>query len=262
MKYQKNYLTRVIFQLRFDPVLVLESTQPADFQSKIRSRFPRGAKEAQDFEIETSLSANRSFKAELRNVRKRWTFLSEDDARMLTVAANEFTIQYTKYKDSDQLKSDFTFLWEEFQQIYHVQPLERVGLRYINEISLATGNPLSWDGYIDQKLLAAILGFPSPEGHALSRSFHEIRWGGDDHRLAFRFGIHNSDYPNPVAKREFILDYDCFSSGPVDAAYALDLLAVYNRLIENLFEQSIDDHLRRDMGILEAKETILREENG
>ncbi len=138
-------------------------------------------------------------------------------------------------------------MWTPFRDTYEVDTLDRVGLRYINRIVLPSGHPLDWDGYIDRKLTAATLEVPGPGSPSLARSMHTIFWHEDDYRIKFQFGIHNSDFPNPVAKREFILDYDCFSVGPVDAADAPNCLVSYNKLIESLFEQSIGDKLREDM---------------
>jgi len=83
---------------------------------------------------------------------------------------------------------------------------------------------------------------------------HALHLGAADHRITFQFGINNSDFPNPVAKRAFVLDYDCCSVGPVDASDAETCVGKYNQVIHDLFEASIGDRLRQDLGVIEPSE--------
>ena len=144
-----------------------------------------------------------------------------------------------------KLMADFDWSWP--KQIDRVQVEDLFTFRFINEINLATGDPLDWSGFIDASVLKATLGVECPTGHAWARSMHELHWRDEDHRLAFRFGIHNSDFPSPVVKRVFILDYDCVSIGAMDASMALKCLTAYNRVIADQFEASIGPNLRELM---------------
>ena len=251
MKYEKNYLTQVIFQLSFSPILKLD-TSPGDFQEQIKGRFPQ-PKEGQEITVKGSMSLKGDMKTDMsvEAVRKRWLFFSKDESKSITIASNLFSLEYKKYQNLEATSDDFNFLWEKFQNIYQVETLERVGLRYINQIVLPSGEPLDWKGYIDEKIIAATLDVPAPESHRLCRSTHATYWLQDDHRITFQYGIQNSDFPNPLVKREFVLDYDCSSMGPTDASDAENCLIRYNELIDTLFEINIGDRLREDMGVIE-----------
>lgn len=250
MKYQKNYLANVIFQLRFDPILALEDNSPSGFQEKITEFFPRMT-EGQEFEIQTTMSPNKTVDAKVKTLRKRWTFLTGDDSKCVTISANMFCLEYKKYEDIIEARKDFDFLWQEFQNIYTVPALNRVGLRYVNQITLQSGDPLNWEGYIDDEVINATFKSPSLANHNLARSIHHIHLVGEDHQVKFQFGVPNSDFPNPIAKREFILDYDCYSIGETSPSDAGNCLVSYGTLMEELFEKSIGEELRNDMEIIE-----------
>ncbi|MBE9479587.1 MAG: TIGR04255 family protein [Chloroflexi bacterium] len=250
MKYEKNYLTQVIFQLNFSPILKLD-TSPGDFQEQIKEQFPH-PKEGQEIKVKGSMSLKGDMKTDMsvESVRKRWMFFSEDESKSITIASNLFNLEYKKYQNLEATRKDFNSLWKIFQDLYHVETLERVGLRYINQIVLPSGDPLDWREYIDEEIIAATLGVPTPADHRLCRSTHATYWLDDDHRITFQFGIQNSDFPNPLVKREFVLDYDCSSMGPTDASDAENCLIRYNELIDTLFELNIGNGLREDMGVI------------
>lgn len=257
MKYRKNYLAKVIFQLRFDPVLKLRETEPGEFQVQIKGRFPHvkpGRRVILKGELKNLLGQEEKGKTHMvvHDIENFWTFSTDDKSALLTILADEFTLEYSKYKDVHATSDDFEFLWSKFQAIYDVKTLSRVGLRYINQINFSTGAPLDWEEYINKDVIASTLGIAVPDEHRLGRSMNTIFWLADDHRIKFQFGINNRDFPNPIAKREFILDHDCFSIDPVDPANAKNYLIRYNKLIGMAFERSIDEKLRQEMEPIES----------
>ena len=246
MPYKKNFLTKVIFQLRFDPIISVESEGPDCFQEKICGEWPR-TKEMKELQVEASLEKDKPVRTEVKSVKRRWVFASQDGRKTLTVGSDIFSLEYGKYENIGATKGDFEFLWGHFTECYTLSELSRVGLRYINEIVLPTGDPLDWAGYIADEVLGATLKGWEAEQLRLARSFHELHLVAEDYRLAFKFGIMNSDFPNPIAKREFILDYDCVSLGPVESSRVPGCLVAYNEVIGNRFERSIGSRLREEM---------------
>lgn len=253
MAYKTNYLKLVIFQLQFDPILELANTSPSEFHKKIIGELP-GVQEGYEIEVQTSVIANKSVaKTEVKpdtkitKSRPRWIFTSKDKLKQLAVAEQHFTLVYKQYDDSEATKRDIDFLWTAFKDTYKISELSRVGLRYINEITRPEGDPLAWEGYIHDDIVKASLGSPQPENHKLTRSMHAMFWIDDDHRITFQFGIQNSDFPNPIAKKEFMLDYDCSSMGPTEISEVVPCFEKYNKMIESLFESSIEEELRNLM---------------
>ena len=247
MPYKKNYLARVIFQLRFDPLLVLEGESPGRFQEDIRARFPN-LKVGQEIELLTQLSLQPETQANVRTTRPRWIFSAKDESRSLTVSSTMFSLEYTKYESMQATQDDFEFVWRKFRDTYQVDTLTRAGLRYIDKVARPSGNPLDWQGWISDRLLAATFAAEPPAGHKWARSMHALHWTEDDHRITLQFGIHNADeFPSPVVKREYVLDFDCSSVGAVEADEASACLTRYHGFLRDLFEQSIGDAMRADM---------------
>jgi uncharacterized protein (TIGR04255 family) len=241
VKYEQNFLKEVVFQVRFEPILRLETEAPADFQSAIKERFP-AVQAGQAIEIDASASVDKGFDAKVRSTRKTWTFFTKDKTRSLTVESSALTLSYTVYKNFDEVQSDVDFLWERFQTIYSVETLSRIGLRYINVIEI-DGNPLDWAGLIAPTLLD-MFAIPSPEDHGLLRAIHTVFWGSEDTLVKFSYGIYNTEFPAPPVHRQFILDYDCYSVAPKDARDIRDTLIQYITVIYGLFERGITNGLR------------------
>ncbi len=63
----------------------------------------------------------------------------------------------------------------------------------------------------------------------------------------FQYGFANSEFPNQISKREFILDYDCsvIINGRIENVKAI-LLNLRNK-VNSLFENSILEGLRNEM---------------
>jgi uncharacterized protein (TIGR04255 family) len=248
--YKKNYLETVIFQLRFPLILKLESTSPGEYQELVHERFPN-PRAGSEVNLEVLMTPDLS-KAEKRSFRPRWLFFAKDEMKSVTVGSDIFSLEYRKFTDVSDAEGDFSFAWGAFRRLYQVERIDRVGVRYVDKITLPSGNPFDWSGYIQEDIMKAVVGVPALPGHDVLRSMHALHLGATDHRITFQFGIHNSDFPNPVAKRSFILDFDCCSVGPVEAADAEASVRVYNEVIHELFERSIGDLLRQDLGIVDT----------
>lgn len=241
-KYKTNFLDRVIFQLRFDPILSLENESPSEFQTLIRESYP-GLQQSELVQIEEQGPSKKVVKRVTQ-----YDFISADNTH-ITVTPIQFSLEYFDYESIEVMVSDFETAWGHFQSIYKVPSLSRVGLRYIDVITVdAASDPLVWDGYLSEEIVAATLGISGPSDLSLGRSMHRLDWVGDDYRLSFQFGLHNPDFPNPIGKREFTLDCDCVSIGATDSSDVLELLNQFHDQTGALFEKSIGGELRKHMG--------------
>ncbi len=249
VKYRKNYLTQVIFQLRFAPLGELGSREMEEYGGKVKTFLPK-VDVLQRMQFTATLSPQEPSSVKTEKQQPAWRFQSEDGSKTLTVAPEQFALEYSKYEDSDAMKHDIDVLWNPFLQVHPVEILKRVGLRYVNQIVLQTGSGLDWNGWLAEEIVASTLRFPAPVTIGLARSMHVAIWQGEDYGVRLQWGINNSDYPNAITKREFILDYDCFTVGDTEAGNATKLLDEYNKVIEDLFERSIEQKLRDEMGVI------------
>lgn len=133
-----------------------------------------------------------------------------------------------------------------FQTLYQVPIFNRIGLRYINEIIFTEGNPLDWNNLIAPDLITAVKACTT-EGMDMVRSMHQLHVRKNDSIIVFNYGLSNPDFPNTLARRVFVLDYDCSQTG-VASNNALNSLNELNVICESMFELSIEDGLRDHMG--------------
>jgi len=68
-----------------------------------------------------------------------------------------------------------------------------------------------------------------------------------DMRVRFQYGMHNPDYPSVIRRKQFILDYDAYREETQTGDELERNLMRFHSKIQELFEQSITDELRRIM---------------
>jgi uncharacterized protein (TIGR04255 family) len=66
--------------------------------------------------------------------------------------------------------------------------------------------------------------------------------------MRFQYGLFNSEYPNPIAKREFALDYDCFLQSEMAFSEVPGYLTKFHDEIEKLFRESVTEELLKSIG--------------
>ena len=57
----------------------------------------------------------------------------------------------------------------------------------------------------------------------------------------------NSEYPNVISKKEFLLDYDCVTIGELSVNQIINTTKKFHEIIYDLFEASIDEELKELM---------------
>ena len=121
-----------------------------------------------------------------------------------------------------------------------------MGLRYINQITIDEGSPFDWKGWVKANLITGLEFVDKKE--SLARSMGIITYIFDDFKMKFQYGMYNSEFPNPISKREFVLDYDCSTKEPRDLGESLDLLDRMHDLIKEKFRESIDTEFEKQIG--------------
>jgi uncharacterized protein (TIGR04255 family) len=72
----------------------------------------------------------------------------------------------------------------------------------------------------------------------------------DDHRVLFQFGMYNPEYPNSVARKVFVLDFDCYKEDALNVSQIRELIEILQKDEESLFERSIENGLREQMVVV------------
>ena len=155
-------------------------------------------------------------------------------------------LELTKYANFSDLFKTIELVLSEFMRAYDKVVAKRMGLRYINAITIKEGDPLDWHNLIANDLTSTIAFLKDKS--KLSRVMNTIELNKSDRKIIFRFGLFNSEYPNTIARKEFILDYDCYTDDEKEIDQIADLIREFHDEIVKLFEASIRDNLREIMG--------------
>lgn len=240
MIYKKNFLKKVIFRIDFDKIKLgrLET-----FLEKIKKDFPIVEKERGEEGVVNINLKTKEFDQASSPITS-WNIYNKSKSVKIKVHPKFLTIEYFKYKSSIELLANIEIVLD-FLKTFDIATINRMGLRYINEIKVKNENPLDWKKYINDRLLGSI-NFTLENNKTIARAISYIIFKEEFGDINFHYGLWNSSYPNPISERVFILDFDAHSKFPLEVE-GIDLanqVTEYNQKIEALFEKSIKAGLR------------------
>ena len=252
MHYRKNFLSKVIFKVDFkSPLSSISDENYSSFSGKVKERYSFTVSKPitrVSFRIEPTGSG-----LDRQVIGKIWEHRDKEGGNKILVLSPEFLVleyQNRIYTHFAEFKEDMAFFYEKFQSTFDLDTFPRIGLRYINEISLLEGNPLDWEGYIKHDLISSTLAGLDAD-MKLTRSMHQFMAKcSEDASVLFQYGIFNPEFPNPVSRREYILDIDCFIPGAAEKGEVIDRLSELNVVAAKMFEDSIGEKLRALMEVI------------
>ncbi|NTU66356.1 MAG: TIGR04255 family protein [Candidatus Moranbacteria bacterium] len=239
-KYGKNYLSKVILRLDFDKI---ELGSLENFHNdELKKFFPLFA-EKKDLEIGLSGDLVSNKISQTRNESVSYVFENSEKTKRFRVGERYVFIEYDKYSNSEELYKDIKVVIDRFILTFGVKTINRLGLRYINEIKLKEPNALDWKNYINKDLLG---GLNFSKNEILSRSLSQLVFKKDKGDMSFTYGVFNKEFPSEINIKEFILDFDCHSILPFELLEEniLNRIELYHSHIEDLFEKCITQKFR------------------
>jgi len=136
--YKCNPLEKVICQLRFPPILKIDTEVPDKFQERIRESFPEFSEKA---EIKLPIFKNSQKDIPINLLQsitptgnKNYEFSSEDKVWTINLTRTFIALSTNKYKRREEFREHFNAPLEAFINIYKPSAFSRVGLRYIDII--------------------------------------------------------------------------------------------------------------------------------
>lgn len=246
--YNRNFLKRVILRIDFlAPFLDWAEALPAELSQDLLRQFPIAEPKpgfTQKFEMHLATKELQTARTDFT----QWRFFGKNREKQLTLHPEFLAMEVTQYPRYETVRDEFLAICAAFFRAFPPdapQP-SRLGMRYINVFEgLGEDVPLiDWSGFFHPLLLEAFK-FPPPEDHAmLSRVFHNIEFTFNEFSLRFQFGMHNPDYPAPLRRKSFVLDYDAYMQGALDKAGIGQLLDRFHAKIQEYFEISIREKTR------------------
>ncbi len=135
--YKKNPLVEVICQLRFPPILKIDTDIPANFQDSIRSDFPN-FKETSEWKVEIDPTSQEKLPPEVLSQllkstgTKNYEFSTDDENWKINLTRTFIALTTRSYTRWETFKEKWIKLLKVFNEIYSPDYFSRVGLRYID----------------------------------------------------------------------------------------------------------------------------------
>ena len=246
IRYATNFIAAVIARVDFAPILSIAQTPVALFQEDVRLILPEYGTNTIT-EIESTLSRVDGVPS-LDNKRVdlvTHVFKSEAGDCSLTLCQKYLSVECSRYTTYEDFKEIVTTAIDALKRRYGSPTIQRLGLRYVNQIRPGNGDPFDWKGLVDSTL-THFLDSVVDDKSKLARAITRAVYAEDDYSLAVTYGFFNREYPAKIASREFYLDFDCFTS----ESQPQEILPNFDRFherIQELFEKCSGDGLRAIM---------------
>jgi uncharacterized protein (TIGR04255 family) len=233
VRLQRAPLAEVICQVRFPSILRIASEQPVDFQERIRERFPQlTVEQGVVVHMEPLGTMPPSAKPEPRIFR----FKSPDGNTVVSLALNFYALSTTSYTHWRDFLELLQLVNQAACEVYDLPYAARVGLRYINQLTLENTGTSSvaelWE-ILRPELMMLLRGDCWDEPLEMLNNL--VLAGEDSERLTLRSGFKSREEP------ALLLDFDYYVEGNISLENLLELCQRYHDVIYNAFRWCIPD---------------------
>lgn len=245
--YSQNPLVEVICQLRFPPILRIETEPPATLQDVIRVAYPLYAEKSavsvqlpQEVPPEVAKMVNDLGIGRGTNLTHE--FSSRDNTWHLTLSRDAIALRTTKYERWDEFRTRLDTACTAFVSAYQPSFYTRIGLRYVDVIQRSKFGLQEvrfsdlLKPHIAGELSASEI---ADEIETASRDIL-IRVDEEGGRVRIRHGI---AFIESSDEQCFLIDSDYFTGKHTETSDALRVLDRFNRIAGQLFRWCISDQL-------------------
>jgi len=245
--YGRNSLAAVIVQLRFRPVLkIKEGTGIAQFQEKIRERFPGyDTVEVQELEITPAGMQMRQDGAH--------RFHADDEPTTLSLDTQALTLEYKAHKSRDHLLKDLSLVMAALEGVYAPIVPVRLGVRYVNLIRKAListdlGRSVGWKELLTERFVTVPGGIAELDDTTTFKV--EMISPHTRGKMAVRYGVavQPQPPPRPLPEQVFRLDTDRFIEAPFKSSEVTPLAKDFVQDIFHVFATAAGPALKEWMG--------------
>jgi uncharacterized protein (TIGR04255 family) len=233
--YAQNPLVEVICQLKFPPILRIDTELPSAFQEAIRKEYPlMQIAEAEQFPLPPALlkMVQQSVPGLVQG--RTYHFLSEDSKWKVAVSRDFLALSTTSYKRWEEFRDKLETALGAFVDTYSPSFFVRVGLRYRDVIkkSAEALKGLDWP----QILQPHILGELGQENlrNAIVHAAREILISLNDTSGQVRI-LHGLIREAGDTDFSYSIDSDFFSEERINIKNAFEVLDAYHREAGRLF---------------------------
>jgi|GEM_PF-4971064 len=253
MHYQTNFLTNVVFRLDFETVPDLQRPERPALSRAIEAWFPfLTVTPGSQISINVGPQGTEFRQGKAAPVYEHRRV--EGGNPKVTLAPDFLAIEYeagfVSYRDA--MRTEIAQVSGALGNAYPGMRINRVGLRYINQITRPDGLATDWANLIEPSLVAAVAA-GLPAGMRIARSMRQSHVFDDVATLVLTHGWVNPDFPGELVRRHFVIDIDAFRQSPLDVVEIVPTTDAFNNRCEALFEASIAPGLREIMGVVDER---------
>ncbi|MDO9523477.1 MAG: TIGR04255 family protein [Methanocorpusculum sp.] len=250
IKYKNNFIKKVICRVDFVETLSNESISDQKLDLSIKESYQY---KKMDQRVRVNLidimNDNPGEELAIKNHSQEGlqkTYLDEDGNKLI-LSNTFFVVECTHYGTFESYVASFKAFLNELFLKNNINTM-RIGLRYVNILDANTIK-IQKNFFVSPISGAAQRNaFEKSDLVKLVRSIQTTEYVYGDLRLNFRYGFINENYPAPISKNDFVLDFDCFSPESMNTADdIITTLTNCHKIIQELFETSITDKLRLEM---------------
>jgi len=167
-------------------------------------------------------------------------FQSPATGRTVKVSQQNFVLAFTRYTCFEDFKAEVLAKTRVFCETFEVKSLTRVGLRYVNEIILPTGE----DRASMLRFVRPIIDFSRVGIESVEEFFTQIRIRHRNHMVLLRsVTLPDSERRN----RAYVLDIDCHSQGALPFGSLESVLDEYHDTAQRYFLDHITEEFKNKM---------------
>jgi uncharacterized protein (TIGR04255 family) len=250
--YEQNPLKEVVCQLRFPPILRIQTSAPDEFQEVIRKKFPN-----YDQQLEAPIALPPGSPQDLQELAKHirpaeskrlHLFGSADEAITITLAQDSIALKTIAYPRWEQFREILSFAFDAFVQVYDPAFCSRIGLRYIDVVirSELGLTDVPWS----ELIAGHIAGELSDERVAPSivQALKVVTISLKDRHDELVTIRHGFGALEPGAEYYYIIDADFYTQEQTAFEQTKDILNVFNRRAGDLFRWCITERLSSALG--------------
>ncbi len=260
-RLRNHQLALVLCQIRFSTVLrINQDDAVVAFQEAIRHTYPRYAKQQGMTALITPQGVQEQAVAAAQH-----RFDDSEGTFTATLSTDFVALETRGYADIDDFVSRVVALATAVEEHYAPAEIQRVGLRFINELRLPGAHPST---ELREAIAPALLGAVGSNEliDAVVGAQQILELAGDDSRMLVRHGLHRQGTtvdllleqtkPNPQLSQPFyLMDIDAFAERNV--SYSVDgietILREFNDDVRSFFAWGVcEDYRRNTLGQTDA----------
>ena len=246
--YKQNPLVEVVCQLKFPPILKIESDPPAFFQEKIRREYPLMQENSPNQPTLPPGIAKMLGQAVPGFLQSRtYFFLSEDERWKVAITREFIALSTPRYGRWEEFRSRLQEVVAALIASYEPSYFVRVGLRYRDVIrkSMDGLDQLAWSKLLQPHILGE-LSHPKLS-KAIQHAGRDVLISLEENKSQVRV-LHGLIKEPNEKEFSYSIDSDFFYEGRTEPADAFKYLDAFNKEAGRLFRWCITPLLHKRLG--------------